>query len=127
MISAMASAVSALQVSATRVAVSGDNIVNAPGRAPLPAAGEASGYSGYAPRDVVAVSGARGGVRAEVVPVQPAYVPVADGQGGTEARPNTDTASNYVALNGARRGYEAAADVIRAAEEMQQALLDIKS
>lgn len=122
MINALSIGVSALRLSETRVAVTADNLVNATNRTPLD---PADGYTGYTPHRVAPVSEGMGGVRATVQPVDPAYIPVPDGSGGTEAMPNVSLAGEIVELNDASRAYESAATVIRTADEMQDTLLNI--
>jgi len=125
MIEALSIGVSAMRMNETRAAVSANNIVNASNRVPVDPAAGAQGYTGYTPLSVAPVSLGGGGVQATLQAADPAYSNVADGQGGTEAMPNVDLAQEIVTLNSASRSYESAASVIRTADEMQQALLDI--
>ncbi|MBB4268244.1 flagellar basal body rod protein FlgC [Roseospira visakhapatnamensis] len=124
MTSALSIGVSALQAATVRLAVTADNIVNANTRVPVDAGSGAPGAGGYVPRDVVDVSSAAG-VTATVRPVDPPSQVVPDGRGGLEASPNVNLAEQMVELTTASRAYESATAVIRSADEMQDALLDI--
>lgn len=123
---AITSGLSALRLGEARVAVTADNIANANNRSALPSNSGGADHAGYAPRAVSAVSLSTGGVFPVVRAVEPAYTPVPDGTGGTEARPNVDLASEFVGLTTASRAYQSAVAVVRTADDMQRTLLDIK-
>jgi flagellar basal-body rod protein FlgC len=117
-------AVSGLKAAETRANVAASNLVNQRSDAVLPAKG--ASYDGYQPLRVSQLSGAPG-TRAVVSPIDPAYVPLPDGEGDVRAAPNVDVTSNIVELQTAGQAYKAAASVIRTQEEMSKEALDILS
>ncbi|WP_413203847.1 flagellar basal body rod C-terminal domain-containing protein [Rhodospirillum sp. A1_3_36] len=117
-------AVSGLKAAETRTNVAASNLVNQRSDAALPAKGE--GYDGYRPLRANQVSNAPG-TRAVVSPIDPAYVPLPNGEGDVRATPNVDVAGNIVDLKTSSQAYKAATSVIRTQEEMSKDTLDILS
>jgi len=74
-----------------------------------------------------------GGVKAEFRAVDPATLAAAGGdspladENGLVGRPNVDLAGQRVDALSAQRAFEASLKVVQAADEMQDAMLDIKS
>lgn len=120
---AMTIAVSGLRSAETRVASAAMNLVNMQSGAAAPTAN--SPYSGYVPQQAVATSAAGGGVNMAFRPVDPSYVLAADTDGGQDAMPNINEASEVVELQTASTAYKASAAVIRTSEEMSNTLLDV--
>jgi len=124
MIQAFNAAVAGLRVSAVRLGVAAENIVN------VHSSGTLSPYDGYVPKRVEQTTNAQNLPVAKVTPVSnpsfPIYQPGdsrADAD-GLVGYPNVDLAENFVNLIVAQRSYEASLVTIRTASEMMQALLD---
>jgi flagellar basal body rod protein FlgC len=120
----LGTALSGLRAAETRSNVAASNIVNQRSDAPMPAAG--GEYRGYAPLRVNQSAQAPGTL-AVLSPIDPAYVPLPDGEGNMRATPNVDLTANVVDLGTAEQAYKASAAVIRVQDAMSKDMLDILS
>ncbi|HUY68970.1 MAG TPA: flagellar basal body rod C-terminal domain-containing protein [Alphaproteobacteria bacterium] len=128
-------AISGLNDAVARIANAASNIVNASSTAPVPSSGAA--YGGFVPQDVVTLSQSAGGqnfgVTDTAVPRNPAYVVTPDASSpnanadGLVAAPNVDLNAELIASKVAQVTYGANADVVKVAQQMQDALLNIKT
>ncbi len=124
MIQAFNAAVAGLRVSAVRLGVAAENIVN------VHSSGTLSPYDGYVPKRIEQTTTAHGTPVAVVKPVSnPSYPVYQPGDSRADADglvgyPNVDLAENLVNLTIAQRSYEASLVTIRTASEMMQTLLD---
>lgn len=119
-------AVTGMNAAATRLAVSASNMVNARTTAPATPSGEILGAA-YEPKAVVQVSLTTGGVRTEVVPVEPAHRISADplSPTGLSAYPNVGIINEIVNQAIAATSYKAAAQLLVVEQQMTDSLLDI--
>jgi flagellar basal-body rod protein FlgC len=126
MVDAVHTALSGLQANTERVRVAANNIANAGN---IGALDPTDGPAPYTPQDVVAIADPLGGVQAQVIARDPAYVPAPDANSpyandqGVVAVPNVDLAEEIVDLNLAKTAYAANALALRVAGEMQDELL----
>lgn len=124
MIQAFNAAVAGLRVSAVRLGVAAENIVN------VHSSGTLSPYDGYVPKRVEQTTSAHNTPVANVVPVSnPSYPVYQPGDSRADADglvgyPTVDLGANIVDLIIAQRSYEANLVTIRTASEMMKALLD---
>ncbi len=121
-------ALSGLQAAARRLQVTASNVANMANRADVAADGTvAAGL--FRPARVHQVATAGGGTEAVVQPVEPPFhiVPDPSRDDGRAAMPNVDLAQQMVEMMLAKSAYKANAAIIRTAEEMDDALLDIKA
>ncbi len=124
MIQAFNAALAGLRVSAVRLGVAAENIVN------VHSSGSLSPYDGYVPKRLEQTTTAHGTPAVAVKPVSQPFYPVYDpadsraGADGLVGYPNVDLAANIVDLMIAQRSYEANLVTMRTASEMMKALLD---
>lgn len=124
MIEAMHSAVAGLRVSAQRLGVAAENIVNAR------TSGRLEPYDGYVPQRLVQTTDVGGAPRATVrdvaIPSFPAYAPSdpAANAKGVIGMPNVSLPSQFVELSVARRSYEANVAVLQTTQGMMKILID---
>jgi len=124
MIQAFNAAVAGLRVSAQRLGVAAENIVN------VHSSGSLSPYDGYVPKRVEQSTTAQGTPAAAAKPISQPSFPVYDpadsraNADGLVGYPNVDLAANIVDLAIAQRSYEASLVTARTASEMMKALLD---
>jgi flagellar basal-body rod protein FlgC len=137
MISALTTALSGLQASATRLQAGASNVANARSTGPLPpaepAVAPADTRRTYIPVDAVQSSLPGGGVAASLAPRSPAYVPEyapdspdADARGFIAA-PRVDLAQEAVGVIEASLAFRANLAVARAADRMLDGVLDLKA
>ncbi len=121
-------AVSGLQATARRLAVSADNVVNAQTSRPVETEG-VTPAGVFQPQRVQQTSLPNGGVRAVVQPVNPATRLVADlaSPTGVAAYPNVDLAAEIVEQRLAATSYKAILRVIEVQAELDDVLLDLKT
>ncbi len=126
MIEAINTAVSGLRAASLRVTMAAENIA----AAGVTGSADPAAYDGYVPQRVVQTTGAGGATIASAVAVDPAFLTIfdqndpnadADGRVGV---PNVDLATEIVELTLAEHAYKANLAVIRAADEITEALLD---
>lgn len=129
MIDSIRTALSGLLSAGTKAATAAGNIANA--NTTGAADGGASGRKApYTPVDAVNTSAAGGGVQANVVPRQPAFVPAYDPSSpfanadGIIGAPNVSYEQEIVSLKQAELSYKANLKVIETATDMQDALID---
>jgi len=124
MIQAFNAAVAGLRVSAVRLSVAAENIVN------VNSSGSLSPYDGYVPQRLEQSTTAQGTPTATAKPIsQPSFPVYEPGDSRADADglvgyPNIDLAANIVDLAIAQRSYEASLVTIRTASDMMKALLD---
>lgn len=135
---ALSIATSGLAAASLRLDVSASNVANAQSSGALPAANGSvppGAPSAYVPLQVdqvdVSNGAAGGGTAATAVPVSPSYVPGYDpsapyaNSSGMVAAPNVDLTNEVVQQMVAQYAFAANANVVRAASQMMQTLLDI--
>lgn len=114
-----------LAFQATVLAQTAANIVNARTRVPVGSDGELLGAL-YAPQNVTGVSIEGGGVRAQLVPINPASQLVYDSTSasGYAAVPNIDIATQLVTLSMAASSYKATASLLGVEADLSRTLID---
>jgi len=124
MIQAFNAAVAGLRVSAARLGVAAENIVN------VRSGGTLTPYDGYQPRRLEQTTDALGSPTATVKTTSRPPVPVYDpadaraDTNGLVGYPDVDLAANIVDLAVAQRSYEASLATLRTASDMMKVLLD---
>lgn len=122
----LSTAVAGLNAASRRLAVSADNVVNADS-----SGAPGSGQAYQAKRAVQTATSAGPAVTVETArpPTLTLYAPDSSraGSDGTVEFPNVDYAREAVDQIAARRDFEAAALLVRSADELTERLLDIKS
>lgn len=136
MTGAIYNALSGAVAAARREEVVASNVANLRSRAAPPKSTDATAPDGtplFRPGQVVETSNAGGGVRATVLAVDPTSIqqfepdaPDANAEGVVD-RPNVDLAQQQANQIVAQRAFEANLKVIQTADELEKALLDIKS
>jgi flagellar basal-body rod protein FlgC len=124
-------ALSGMQAAELRAQAAAENIANSSTVGSLPdAVGARQSRQAYQPVSVVQSSNVDGGVSAELVNKEPAYIeeynpgsPFADAR-GVVAAPNVDLAEEAANLMSAKLQFAANAMVMRAASEMARDLFD---
>lgn len=113
-----------LAFQATVLAQAASNIVNARGSVPATGDGTLLGAL-YAPKAVVGVTVAGGGVQARLAPVTPASRLVFDSASATgfSAVPDVDLAGQMVAMMMASSSYKAAAKLVAIDAELSRSLI----
>lgn len=128
-------AVSGMVAQSRRLDASASNVANSRTRGAIPEKGAAAEAAGtvYSPVTVAQSALAGGGVKSTFVPVKPSWTgeyapddPAADAE-GMVAAPNVDPATETVSQITASRSYAAGASVVRTADEMMRAVLDMKA
>ena len=134
-------ALSGLQAAAVRLAGAASNTANMRTRGPVPAtpptepvaAARDSQPRVYQAVETTQTADARGGVRAKHEPIRPAYIVEYEpdsayaNANGEVAAPNVDTVRDTVDQMEALRAFRANLSVIRTAEEMDEAILNVKA
>ena len=129
--SAMNIAVSGLQASGKRMAVSANNVANM--NSTLTSKNGQTVKEPFIAQQVNQTSLASGGVKATTRPVDPPYVEVYDaddaaaGENGVTKYPNVNLEEEVVNQITASYDYKANLKVIKRADEMMKSLLDIKA
>ncbi len=127
-------ALSGMNAAARRIEVSASNVANVSSTGALPGADgtvPAGAPQAYAPIDVVQTASAGGGTQTTVTTATPSTTAVSDPQApfanpnGLVAAPNIDLSQEMVAQSIASYSFAANATVMRAADRMSKALLDI--
>lgn len=127
-IAAISNSLSGMRLAEARLSASASNIANVRTNGAIPGSG--SGSPVYRPIDVVAVEGRGGGVDYNVERRQNGYgqahdpsAPYADARGDV-ATPDVDLGAELIETKQAQMLYQASAAIMRAGNQMQQALLD---
>lgn len=136
MSSILSIAISGLNDAKTRIANAASNIVNASSTSSLPK-NQGDAFTGFVPQDIVTLSNSVGGnnlgVSSSLQPRDPAYSPAYDPNSpqanaqGLVATPNVDLNAELVSSSVAKVEYGANAAIIKVANELEKALLDIKT
>lgn len=132
----ISNALSGAFAAARREEVTASNIANLRSRAAPKTSTDTTAADGtpfFRPGQVVETSVQTGGVRASVVAVDPTSIqqfepdaPDANAEGAVD-RPNVDLGQSQANQIVAQRSFQANLKVIQAADELEKALLDIKS